>query len=101
MSDYIEKLTQTVREKHGREAEHVITVPVKEVLNDLIVWEGNVEVFALRWNAKAKRCFAWAKTNGDGALHDIVTVLESRSVISPHSAVAALKQATQSSSAAG
>ncbi len=50
------------------------SVPVKEVFEGKIVWEGSVEIFTLR-NAKAKRCYAWGQPKAGGGW-EITTVLE-------------------------
>ncbi len=88
MDDYLEELTKAVRKRHGREAEHMQTVLVKERSEGTDVWDGAVEVFGLRWNPRAKRCYAWGEPKDEGGW-DITTVLEIRPVVSPHTAVKA------------
>jgi hypothetical protein len=56
---YIEELKETIVRLHGCKAEYFTTVPVTEIFQDKIVWQGDVEVFNLRWHPKAKRC--WTK----------------------------------------
>jgi hypothetical protein len=90
---YLEELTKVVRKKHGREAEHMQTVLVKGVIEGNNVWDGAVEVFSLRWNPKAKRCYAWGRPKEEGGW-DITTVLEVRPVISAYTAVKAAVTAT-------
>ena len=64
--DYIGELKNAIRRLHGCEAEHVETVPVKEVFQDQIVWQGEVEVFNIRGHPKAKRAYAWAHETDKG-----------------------------------
>jgi hypothetical protein len=90
---YLEELTKAVRKKHGQEAEHMQTVVVKETIEGTNVWDGAVEVFSLRWNPKAKRCYAWGRPRDDGGW-DITTVLQVRPVISAYTAVNAAATAT-------
>jgi len=64
------------------------TVLVKEIVEETLIWDGAVEVFGLRWNAKASRCYAWGQPKAEGGW-DVTTVLGIRSVASPRSAVKA------------
>ena len=51
---YIEELKEAIRHLYHAEAIYVETVPVKEVFQDQVVWEGEVEVFDL---TDSHRCF--------------------------------------------
>jgi len=64
------------------------TVLVKDIPEENEAWAGAVEVFGLRWNAKANRCYAWGRPKAEGGW-DVTTVLGIRSVASPRSAVKA------------
>jgi hypothetical protein len=70
---------------HGCESRHVRSVPVREVFNGLVAWEGVVEVFDLIGHPKAKRCYGWSFE--DGRQTRSVTVLELPPVDSPETAV--------------
>lgn len=70
---------------HGCESLHVESVPVKEVFENQIAWEGMVEVFDLVGHPEAKRAYAW--TYGDGDQNKTVAVLELPPVDSAQSAV--------------
>ena len=83
---YIKELTGVVRKRHGQEAEYIQTVRVNQITEENVVWNVVVEVFGLRWNPKAKRCYAWGQPNAKGGW-DITTVLETRPVVSAHTAV--------------
>jgi hypothetical protein len=83
---YLEELTKTVRKRHGQEAERIQTVLVNEIAAGGEVWNIAVEVFGLRWNPRARRCYAWGQPKAGGGW-DITTVLETRPILSAHSAV--------------
>jgi hypothetical protein len=85
--EYLEELKKTVQQRHDRQAEHMQSVPVKEVFEGKTVWEGSVEIFTLR-NAKAKRCYAWGQRK-EGGGWEMTTVLEIPPVVSPLTAVRA------------
>jgi hypothetical protein len=85
--EYLEELKKTVQQRYDRQAEHMQSVPVKEIVEGKIVWEGAVEIFTLR-NAKAKRCYAWGQRK-EGGGWEMTTVLEIPPVISPRTAVKA------------
>src|SRR6059058_6000708 len=87
---YIDELKDVIRRLHGCEAEHVETVSVKEVFQDRVVWQGEVEVFNIRGHHKAKRCYAWAHATGEGDRGKrYVAVLELPPVDSAQTAVRA------------
>ena len=65
------------------------TVLVNQITEENNVWNVVVEVFGLRWNPLAKRCYAWGQRRAEGGW-DITTVLETRPVISALSAVKAV-----------
>ena len=83
---YIKEVTEVVRKRHGQEAEHMQTVLVNQITEENVVWNVVVEVFGLRWNPKARRCYAWGRPKAEGGW-DITTVLETRPVVSAHTAV--------------
>jgi hypothetical protein len=62
------------------------TVLVNQITDENIVWNVVVEVFGLRWNPRAKRCYAWGQPKAEGGWA-ITTVLEIRPILSAHSAV--------------
>lgn len=78
-------LQKAIRATHGAGSRYVRSVPVREVFNDLVAWEGTVEVFDLIDHPKAKRCYAWSFQ--DGRQTRSVTVLELPPVDSPETAV--------------
>jgi hypothetical protein len=85
LSDERKQLHAAIRAMHGCGSRHVRSVPVREVFNDLVVWEGTVEVFDLIDHPKAKHCYAWSFD--DGKQTRSITVLELPPVNSPETAV--------------
>jgi hypothetical protein len=79
------ELRDAIRATHGCDSRHLQSVPVREVFNKLVAWEGVVEVFDLIDHPKAKRCYAWSFQ--DGKQTRFVAVLELPPVDSPESAV--------------
>ncbi|HXA14786.1 MAG TPA: hypothetical protein VNW23_06625 [Opitutaceae bacterium] len=75
------------------------TVLVNQLTEENMVWNVVVEVFGLRWNPKARRCYAWGQPKAGGGW-DITTVLETRPVISAHTAVKSVISALSSVKAA-
>jgi len=62
---------------HGVKAVHISTEPVKEVFRGKTVWEGEVEVFAIKGHPKAKRIYAWGYENpADPKKLEVTAVLE-------------------------
>ncbi len=55
-----DQLKQAVEGQHGGKAELVDAVPVKELYEGKIVWEGVVHVFDLEGHPKATRAYAWS-----------------------------------------
>jgi hypothetical protein len=78
-------LQEAIRAMHGAESRYVESVPVREVFNDLVAWDGIVEVFDLIDHPQAKRCYAWSFQ--DGKQTRSVAVLELPPVDSPETAV--------------
>ena len=90
MKDYIARLQQAIRDLHGCESQYLETVPVKEMFQGKIVWQGDVEVFQIRGHPKAKRAFAWSHVAGANDQQTrYITVLELPPVDSPQAAVKA------------
>lgn len=87
---YIEELQNAIRHLYHAEAVYVETVPVKEVFQDQVVWDGEVEVFDLSDSTEASRVYAWAHdTDIADEPRRTVTVLHIPPVTSPETAVRA------------
>ena len=75
-------------QRHGCKSSWVESLPVHDVFNGQIVWDGFVEVFRLSGHPKAKIAYAWIDQDGkDDTRATIETVLELPPVESPLSAV--------------
>jgi hypothetical protein len=85
---YIAELRATVRRLHACEAAHSRTEAVREVVQGRVLWEGNVEVFALLGHDRALRCYAWGHLNDVGQW-EVTTVLAIPPVVSAQTAVLA------------
>ena len=86
--DYVAELRSTIRRLYHCDAAHSRTEAVKEVVNGQIMWEGNVEVFALLGHDEALRCYAWGHLHENGNW-EVTTVLAIPPVVSASSAVVA------------
>ena len=87
---YIEELADVIRKLHGSKATHVETVPIREVFQGEIVWEGEVEVFDLPDSPEADRVYAWShETDRADEPRRTVTVLHIPPVTSAEMAVRA------------
>ncbi len=84
---YIQELRDVIRRVHGAEAEHVESVPVKEMFKGETVWEGVVEVFDLKNHPTAQRVYAWAHETDKPGQRRYVTVLHISRVTSAIDAV--------------
>ena len=61
----IKRLAKAIKDLHGCEAQHVESVPVKELFRGEVAWEGVVEVFAISGHPRATFCYAWSHLEGD------------------------------------
>ena len=86
--DYIAELRSTIQRLHQCEASHTRTEAVKETIGGQVLWDGNVEVFALLGHDRALRCYAWGHMN-DTSQWEVTTVLAIPPVVSSSTAVLA------------
>ncbi len=56
-------LIDAIKHLHGLGATCLESVPVRELHGDQIVWEGDVQVFAVE-HPKASRVYAWSHESG-------------------------------------
>jgi len=82
---YFDALTEAIWHDHQCRSSFVGVVPVKESFGGKTAWEGEVVVFDLLGDARAKRCYAWG--HEDGGEWEITTVLGIPPVVSPETAV--------------
>jgi hypothetical protein len=63
----IQRMRRAIRDLHGVEGSHLRSERVRETLQGQTVWEGVVEVFALKGHPKAGLAYAWGQeTEGGG-----------------------------------
>jgi hypothetical protein len=62
----VERLRTAIRDLHGVEATHLRTEPVHETFRGETVWDGVVEVFAVRGHPKAGLAYAWSDETDEG-----------------------------------
>jgi hypothetical protein len=86
--EYLAELQNTIRRLHQVDASHTRTEKVREEVNGQLMWEGNVEVFAIVGHDHALRCYAWGHMHEDGKW-EVTTVLAIPPVVSAQSAVLA------------
>ena len=84
-----EDLEQAIRNLHGCESAWVKKVPVTEVFDGDVVWEGVVHVFELHGHPSATRCYAWSHPIEGSTKHKYFAVLHAGPVDSPQAAVRA------------
>jgi hypothetical protein len=88
VNEYITELAATIQRLHCCQVSHTRTETVREVVGGQVVFEGNVEVFALLGHDRALRCYAWGHLEPKG-LWEVSTVLAIPPVISAETAVLA------------
>jgi hypothetical protein len=60
------RLRRTILDLHGCDSFHVRSERVHEAVEGTTVWEGVVEVFALKGHPKASLAYAWGQPADDG-----------------------------------
>ncbi len=84
----LDKVAKAIRDLHGAEGTHVRSEPIHETFRGETVWDGIVEVFAIRGHPKARTAYAWSHETDAGGRRD-VGVLQLPLVMSPLDAVQA------------
>ena len=69
-----ERLRKAIRDLRGVEGTHLRSVPVHETFQGQTVWEGIVEVFALKGHPKAGLAYAWSREMDDGGRHYVAVL---------------------------
>src|SRR5580698_8709648 len=95
MSERIDKIKEAVQARCGGEPKHLESVPVREIFNGDVVWEGVVEVFHVTGQPMISRCYAWSFH--DGTETRFVTVLKTPPIMSAVDAVRAFIMASRES----
>lgn len=84
----IEALQEAIRNMHGCASTFVERVPIREMHDGAVVWDGEVCVFDITGHPKALRCYAWSHAT-TGEKRRFVAVLGLGPVDSARSAVQA------------
>jgi hypothetical protein len=87
VTERITSLCDAVEQNEKCQARHVGSVPIKDTLEGVTVWEGVVEVFGLIGHPTAKRCYAWKYRDGHETRY--ITIRHTPPVKSPLDAVRA------------
>jgi hypothetical protein len=85
--EYIEALTDAIKQGFSCEVKHIKSAWVKAVIRGKSAWEGLVEVFELKDHPTAKQAYGWCFEVKKKA--KFATVLELPPVDSPETAVKA------------
>ncbi len=78
-------LQDAIRHMHNCESTWVESVPVER--EGAVVWDGDVQVFALSGHPTAKRCYAWSISTGVGGRRRFFAVLHAPPIDGPIAAV--------------
>jgi len=62
----VKRLQKAIRDLHGVDSSYLRTEPVHETFQGETVWDGVVEVFALRGHPKAGLAYAWSHETDEG-----------------------------------
>jgi hypothetical protein len=57
----VEALKKAIRQMHGCDATWVKSIPVRDERKGRVVWDGEVQLFALWGHSRARECFAWSR----------------------------------------
>ena len=85
----VSELKRTVEDQHGCTAMLFQSVPVKEIFEGKIVWEGIVRVFTVHGHPKARQAYAWSSPIVGSDKHRFFAVLRVPPINSPVEAVRA------------
>jgi hypothetical protein len=81
-------LQDAIQHMHGLRSEWIESVPIRETFQGELVWEGEVQVFAVE-HPKATRAYAWSLLVNDSGRRKFFAVLGIAPVDSPLRAVQA------------
>ncbi|HEY0467372.1 MAG TPA: hypothetical protein VGC79_24400, partial [Polyangiaceae bacterium] len=67
-------LQDAIQHLHGLRSEWLESVPIRETFKGELVWEGEVQVFAIE-HPSASRVYAWSHESGPGGRRKFFAVL--------------------------
>ena len=88
-AEYIRDLRDVIQKVHGVRSLHVKSVPITEILDGKVVWDGVVEVFQLRDHPISDRLYAWSHKIDESGERRYVNVFHVKPITSPLQAVRA------------
>jgi hypothetical protein len=87
---YLQGLIGAIAHMHGVAAHHIETVPIREIWQGEVAWDGDVEVFEVEHPSGASRCYGWGyPVDADTTRRQYICVLGIGPVDSPINAVRA------------
>jgi hypothetical protein len=85
----VDQLQRAVEGQHGGKAMLIDVLPVKELFQGQVVWEGTVHVFDLEGHPRATRAYAWSSPIEGSDKRRFYAVLHLGGIRSPLDAVRA------------
>jgi len=82
-------LAKAILDLHGCKATWVESIPIKELFEGEIAWEGVVQVFDIHYHPKATRRYAWSNGLDNSKKRRFFAVFHQGPVDSPQAAVRA------------
>jgi hypothetical protein len=70
----IPALQDAIQHMYGLRSEWIESVPIRETFKGELVWEGEIQAFAVE-HPKAKRAYAWSHESGPGGRRKFFAVL--------------------------
>jgi hypothetical protein len=67
-------LQDAIQHMYGLRSEWLGSVPVRETFSGELVWEGEIQTFAVE-HPSATRCYAWSQESGPGGRRRFFAVL--------------------------
>jgi hypothetical protein len=92
-----DQLRDAIEAQHGGRASLAQSVPVREIFDGAVAWEGVVHVFDLADNPSATRAYAWSSPIENSDRRRFFAVLHVGAIKSPADAVRAAIVAEQRS----
>ena len=89
MTENIGQLRQIIEQMHKCGAQFIESVPVSEMFQGEMVWQGMVNIFDLTGHPKSTKCYAWSSPIEGSKKRRFYAVLNIPPVDSPERAVRA------------
>ena len=73
----IPELAQAIFQLHNCDSTHVYSAHVDETIDDVVIWNGEVEIFDLIGHPTADRAYAWSVDTDDGKMRHVAVLHKS------------------------